>query len=192
MNLVERAQKILLQPQQEWPVIESEPTTPGQLYAGYILPLAAIGPIALIIGLSVIGVGYGFRIPIQYSILWAVVYFALTLGMVYVLALIIDALAPSFSAQKNLNQAFKLATYIYTPLWIVSILFIFPSLDFLPFLAGLYGLFLLFLGLPVLMKALQDKAVGYVGVAAIAAAVLSYAVWRIAGEIVYRAIVRPF
>jgi hypothetical protein len=176
-------------------VIESEPTTPAQLYPGYIIPLAAIGPIALVIGLSVIGIGLGgfgtFRFPIGYSILWAVIYFALSLGMVYVLALIIDALAPSFSGQKNINQAFKLATYIHTPLWLASVLLIFPRLDFLPFLAGLYGLFLLFLGLPVLMKAPQDKAVAYIGVTAVAAVVLSFLAWKIAGEIFYAA-VRPF
>jgi Yip1 domain len=195
MNLVQRAQRILLQPQQEWPVIESEPTGPAQLYPGYIIPLAAIGPIALIIGLSVIGISYGFgsvRIPIQYSILWAIVYFALSLAMVYVLALLADALAPSFSGQKNFNQAFKLATYIHTPLWIASVILILPTLDFLAFLAGLYGIFLLFLGAPILMKTPQDKTIGYVAILAIASGVLAYLAWRIAGEIVFRVIISPF
>src|SRR6266704_1281620 len=49
-GLLERAKNILLKPNAEWPVIAAETTSTGKLYTGYIVPLAAIGPIASIIG----------------------------------------------------------------------------------------------------------------------------------------------
>ena len=85
MNLVERAQKILLQPKQEWYVIYPEPDQPAQLYPNYIIPLAAIGPIARIIGLVLFGAGL-YLAPvtsfIPYVIIGSVVLFALDLGSV--------------------------------------------------------------------------------------------------------------
>ena len=59
MNLVDRVKRILLSPQPEWEVIDGESTTPSALYTGYIMPLAAIGPIANVIGYSV----FGIRVP---------------------------------------------------------------------------------------------------------------------------------
>ncbi|MBA3496806.1 MAG: hypothetical protein H0T86_06850 [Gemmatimonadales bacterium] len=56
MNLVDRVKRILLSPQPEWQVIDDEVTSPGALYTGYIVPLAAIGPLASVIGYSVFGV----------------------------------------------------------------------------------------------------------------------------------------
>ena len=69
MNLVERVKRILLTPRAEWEVIHAEATTPRALYTGYIMPLAAIGPLALVIRLSVFGLrvpfgGAVYRVPI--------------------------------------------------------------------------------------------------------------------------------
>src|SRR5687767_10873411 len=100
MALPDRVKRILLTPKEEWRVIDTEPATPASLYTGYIIPLAAIGPIAQAIGYSVFGVTLPFmgtyRTPIGSAITGAVVTFALTLVGVFVLALVIDALAPTF------------------------------------------------------------------------------------------------
>jgi hypothetical protein len=53
MNLVDRVKRILLSPKTEWEVIDAEPATAAELYTRYIMPLAAIGPIAQLIGFSV-------------------------------------------------------------------------------------------------------------------------------------------
>ncbi len=55
MDLVARVKGILLSPKSEWEVIDTESTTAGALYTGYIMPLAAIPAIAGFIGLSVVG-----------------------------------------------------------------------------------------------------------------------------------------
>jgi hypothetical protein len=55
MALVDRVKNILLTPRQEWAVIDAEPTVPVELYKQYIMPLAAIGPVAGVIGSTVCG-----------------------------------------------------------------------------------------------------------------------------------------
>jgi len=178
MNIVDRIKGILLKPKQEWQTISGETTTVPELYKGYIIILAAIGPLASIIGMSIVGISLpfvgSFRIPITTSIASAVVHYMLTLFGVYLLALIIDALAPTFSGEKNINQAFKVATYSFTPGWLAGIFTIIPALGILSIL-GLFGLYLLYLGLPVLMKSPQEKSLGYT-VAVIAAAIIIFVV----------------
>jgi hypothetical protein len=179
MNLVERIGGILLKPKEEWQTISGETTTIPDLYKTYIVILAAIGPVASIIGMSIVGMRLpfvgSFRIPLTTSIASAVVHYILTLVGVYILAHIIDALAPTFSGQKSINQAFKVATYSYTPGWLVGIFAIIPALSILGVL-GLYGVYLLYVGLPILMKSAQEKSLGYTTAVVITAIVIFAAI----------------
>src|SRR5918998_603059 len=182
MNLVDRVKRILVSPKTEWEVIDAEPTTVAELYTRYIMPLAAIGPIATLIGYSVFGMSVPFlgtyRVPIGTAITQALVTYILTLAGTYVLALIIDALAPTFNGQRSQIQALKVAAYSMTASWIAGIFALVPGLRILSIL-GLYSLYLLYLGLPVLMKAPREKAISYTAVVILAAIVL----WMIIGAV---------
>jgi hypothetical protein len=182
MNLVDRVKRILLSPKTEWEVIDAEAATPSELYTRYIMPLAAIGPIAQLIGFSVFGISVPFvgtyRVPIGSAITQAVVSYLLMLAGTYLLALIIDALAPTFNGQRSQIQALKLAAYSLTASWVAGIFGLFPPLAILGVL-GLYSLYLLYLGLPVLMKAPREKAMAYTAVVILAAIVL----WMIIGTV---------
>ena len=175
MNIVERVKRILLSPRTEWEVIDAESTTPAQLYTGYIVPLAAIGPIAQLIGYSVFGISVPFmgtyRVPLGSAITSAIVTYVLSLVGTYILALIIDALAPTFNGQRSQIQALKVAAYSSTASWVAGIFALIPGLRFLAIL-GIYSLYLLYLGLPVLMKSPKEKATGYTLVVILAAIVL--------------------
>lgn len=183
MALVDRVKNILLTPKTEWEVIDAEPATVANLYKGYIIPLAAIGPVAQAIGFSVFGMPVPFlgtyRTPVGSAISSAVITYVLTLVGVYVLALIIDALAPSFGGTKNQIQALKVATYSYTAAWVAGIFGLLPALSLLSIL-GVYSLYLLYLGLPVLMKAPKEKALPYTAVVIIVGIVLSVAIGLVA------------
>lgn len=165
MGLIDRARAIVLRPASEWETIAAEPATPGSLTTGYVVPLASIGPIAGFIGLTIIGVSIPFigtvRTPLMSGIAHAVLSFGLALAAVFLLAWVIDAIAPTFSGEKNFVQAFKVAAYAYTPAFLAGILLLFPPLAVLQILAALYGLYLLYLGLPILMHAPKDKALPY-------------------------------
>ncbi len=171
MSLIDRAKAILLTPQKEWPVIEAESTSVAALYTGYIIPLAAIPAVASFIGLSVFGFGGILRVPMGMGITGAIVRFVGTLIGVYILALIIDALAPTFGGQKSQIQALKLAAYSSTASWLAGIFMLIPALAILG-IVGLYSLYLLYAGLPVMMKSPADKAMGYTVVVILAAIVL--------------------
>jgi hypothetical protein len=165
MALADRVKNILLTPKTEWPVIDAEPATVADLYRGYIVPLAAIGPIAQAIGFSVFGLPMGplgtFRVPLGTAITQAVGTYVVTLAAVYLLALAVDALAPTFGGTQNRIQALKVVAYSSTAAWLADIFVLIPALSALALL-GLYSLYLLYLGLPVLMKAPADRAVGYI------------------------------
>jgi hypothetical protein len=183
MNLVDRAKNILLQPKQEWQVIAAEPATVQGLYTQYVMILAAIPAVASFIGMSLVGfTGFGvsYRVPIGAGIAHMVVSYLLSLGMVYVLALIIDALAPSFGGEKNFIQSLKIAAFAPTASWLAGIFNILPALAILNLL-GLYSLYLLYTGIPLLKKTPEDKAVPYTVVVIIAAIVLGVLIAALAG-----------
>ena len=161
--LLQRAKAILLQPREEWPVIEGEATSIASLYKSYIIPLAAIGPVAGFIHAVVFGnsfFGITHRPSFMSALSSAVVSYIFTLIGVFLIALVIDFLAPRFGGTANRNNAFKLAAYSATAAWIAGAFQLIPGLGMLTIL-GLYGLYLLYVGIPVLMKAPEDKAVIY-------------------------------
>jgi hypothetical protein len=176
MDLIERIKAILLKPDTEWPVIEREPGDPAYLFKNYVAFLALIPAVAGLIGTSIVGISLPLigtvRVPFFSGLFGAIVHYALTFVVVYVVALIIDALAPTFGGQKNPDNAFKLAVYSYTPAWIAGVFLLIPALTFLSIL-GLYGFYLLYLGLPALMKAPKEKALIYAGSVVVCAFVIA-------------------
>ncbi|MBV8685238.1 MAG: YIP1 family protein [Alphaproteobacteria bacterium] len=173
-SLVERAKNILLQPNAEWDRIDAEPDTIAGIYQRYVFILAAIGPVAKLIGSLVFGyrfLGIVYRPSPVAAIAQAVVEYATALGGVYVMAMIIEALAPNFGGIKNRTQGFKVAAYSSTAAWLAGIFWILPPLGMLS-IVGLYSLYLFWVGLPKLMKVPADKAVGYTLIVIVAAIVV--------------------
>ena len=190
-KIIARAKSLLLSPRTEWPVIAAEPETTSGLFMGYIVPMAALPAIAgfiksTLIGTSIPFVGGVYRASVAGGLTTAVISFAVTLVSVFLVGLIIDALAPTFGATKDRVQALKTSGYAYTASFVAGILVIIPGIG-LTMLIGLialcYGLYLLYLGLPHTMKAPPDKAVGYTVVTVIAAIVLSLILSAITGAL---------
>jgi len=187
-KLIARAKAILLTPKTEWPVIAGEPTTAADLYKGYIAILAAVPVIFAFIKWSILGVSVPFagtmRIGMGAGLTQMIVTYVLSLAMVYVLALIIDALAPSFGGQKDQTQALKTAAYAYTASWVAGVAQILPWLGMLIMIAGgIYSIYLLYLGLPNTMRSPSDKAASYTVVIIIIAIVLGFVIGMITAAI---------
>ena len=161
-DLIGRVQRLLFSPAKEWDVIDGETVEVQALYRAYVGPLVVFSALAGLIGSTAIGIGlFGYRPPLGLALGHAVLSVILGLGMVYVFALIVDALAPSFGAAKNFGQAFKVAAYAPTASWVGGIFMLLPALRVLSALAALYSLYLLFVGLPKLMKPEKDKGLSY-------------------------------
>ena len=164
MNLVQRVKDILLAPKATWPQIEQEPADVKSLYANYIVFLAAIPAVAGFIGLSVFGIGafgVSYRVPVMSGLVNMVVGYLLSLGVVFVLALVVDALAPTFGGQRNPVNALKLVAYGATASFVGGIFGLMPALSILALLFAIYTIYLIYTGLPVVMKCPPEKAVGY-------------------------------
>ena len=174
-SLVDKIKNILLKPKEEWPRIATEPASIGGIYTSWVMILAAIPAVCGLIGSLVFGfsaLGITYRPSATAAVSTALVTYVLSLIQIFVLALIIDGLAPTFGGTKDRVQAFKVAAYSATAGWVGGVFQIIPALAALSILAGLYGIYLLYLGLPLLMKAPQDKAMGYTVVTIIVAIVL--------------------
>jgi hypothetical protein len=169
MDIVGRVKNILIDPKAEWRVIDGEPDNPGEIVKGYVAIVAAVPVVCSFIGTSIIGIA-GYRTGIVAGVLGAVLNYVLTLIGVFVVAFIIDALAPMFGGAKNFNSAFKVAAYAPTASWVAGVFTLIPILSVLTIL-GLYSVYLFYIGLPMLMRTPPEKALGYV-LAVIVAAVI--------------------
>jgi hypothetical protein len=175
-NLVQRVINILTKPKEEWLVIETEQPDSMKLVGGYALILALIPTVSTFIKYGIIGYSFmglhtqSFGYGIQKGI---VQLFTAVIG-VYVLAWVIEQLAPSFESEKNFGRSLQLAVYASTPQWVAGILLLLStSLSMLVLLFGLYAIYLFAIGLPVLKKTPNDKVAGYVALTIIAMILIS-------------------
>jgi hypothetical protein len=176
MKAAWRAKAMLLDPAAEWPAIERESGDPAYLLSRYVAVLALVPAVCGFIGASVIGVvvpGTGVvRASLFDGCFGAIFGYAMAVGIVLVLALVIDLLAPLFGGRRDFDSAFKLAVYSYTPVWLTGIFLLLPGLRFL-ILLSLYGAYVLTLGLPRLMKSPAQKSYGYALVIVVCAGALT-------------------
>lgn len=174
-KLIERIRNVLLSPRTEWPVIAQEQTSVAALYTGYIMILAAIPAVCRFVGhtaFSPLGIGVNF--------LMMILTYAFALGMVFVVALIIDALAPAFGAQKSQLQALKTVAYASTASWVAGVFLIIPFVGWIIALAGsIYSLVQLYFALPHTMKSPPEKTGGYFVVVLVIVSVLSWLIGAI-------------
>ena len=144
MDIVNRARSIIVNPKPTWAIIEQEDTDWQKLYVPYMVVLAAIPAVAGFIGWSVFGVsgfGMSMRIPVITGLGMMLSQYIMTLVMMFVWGWLISMLAGVFSA--------------------------IPGLSVLVMVGGLYSLYLIYLGLPQLMKNPQEKSLPYLAVAAV-------------------------
>src|ERR1700729_2305566 len=125
--LVVRVRSILVEPRSEWGVIDAEPATVGSIYR-YVLTLAAIPAICQAIKFSMMG---DFRSTPMFAMQLAISSYVGALIAVYVLALIISALAPTFGGQQGQIPALKVAAYSATAAWVSGIFLLVPLLGIL-------------------------------------------------------------
>ncbi|WP_174279183.1 Yip1 family protein [Sphingomonas bacterium] len=187
-GLIARIKGLVTAPAAEWARIEASPMTEQAIYTGVVVPLAAIPAIARAVG-SVLFPPHIFGVILRTSVAGAVtgaiVGFLLSILSVFITALIVAALAPQFGGQNNRTAATKLIAFVSAPVWAAGILYIIPQLGGLATLiAGIYAIYLLYLGLPLLMRSAPDKTVAYIIVTVLIAIGVFFVVGIVAGTIV--------
>ena len=188
MDIVSRVQGILLRPKEEWITIKEETTSIADLFTSYAMILAAIPALSQFIGLAIIGQHIPFRGMVRYgfgtAFFYAIFSYIATLLTAYVLGIIINALATSFSSKQDPVNAMKLAVYSMTAAWVAGVLHIIPVLRMLAWLGFLYGLYILYLGFAAeLMETPKDKLLAYFVVSLAVAVVVTIVLNLILGAI---------
>ncbi len=181
-GLTARARAMILRPRSEWEAIAGEPADVRGLYLKYVVYLAAIPPVCAFIGqlLFAGGLWRATRVSPVGLLVSAILDYAFTLAAVYVLGLIIDGIAPFFGARRDRIQAMKVAAFFPTAWWLAGVFALVPMLAPLRLL-GLFSLFVLWLGLPRLMRAPEDKALLYTLSVVVCAIVLAMLVSIVVG-----------
>jgi len=183
MSLIERVQPILVRPKQTWPVIAAEGGDAASIFTGYVMILAAIPAVAAFIGLTLVGVGgfgVSYRLPVLAGLVQMIVSYLLTLAMVFVLALLVNGLAPTFGGTKDSVRALKLVAYGTTASFLGGIFNLIPMLSLLGVLASLYSIYLIYTGIAVMMRCPPDKAGAYTAVVIVCGIVASVVIIGVA------------
>lgn len=178
-DVVRRALNLLLHPAETWDAIEAEPDTIERLFRHWVLPLAAIPAVGRMLSQLSFGsfeiFGIRFYRPNLIAVLGdAVASYALTLISVYLLALVVDHFAVQFGGERSRTQAFKLVAYSGTAAWLSGVFLILPGPGGLLALLGMiYSLYLLYLGLPKLMRSAPAFTLNYFGLTLVAAILMA-------------------
>lgn len=156
-----RVKDILLKPGPEWRMIRDEAATYKSILLQYVCILAVIPPTAAIAERYVFGrgiIGSAVSSPLSYvlaaNIVW---YFVIVLNMI-ITAIVITAIVEPKGAGWVSLRGLQLASYSFTPLFVVGILVIVPRMNWLVYPAILYSLYLLYLGIRSTTGAGKGKA----------------------------------
>jgi hypothetical protein len=154
--LANRVIELMTNPRKTWDTIRKEPDQGKELILGYVFLLALIPTVFGFVGNLLFGEGF------LYSLVYAILLLGVFLGSLFVLGLLVNAMAPSFGTIRNENAAFKLVAYVSTPVWVAGFLTLIPQLTMLAMLAGFgYAGYLFYLGCQALMETPEEKALKF-------------------------------
>jgi hypothetical protein len=101
----------------------------------------------------------------------AVVTWLVSIALVGLLGIVVNAVADNFDGDRNDLAAQKVAAYSLTPSFLSGFFSLWPPLWWLSLIALAAMVFLLYRGLPILMKAPEERATAYTATVTIAAVV---------------------
>jgi hypothetical protein len=167
--ILSRAYGLFSEPKKEWEQIRAEETTVPNILIGYVAPLAAIPPVCDLIGSALFN--RLLTIDPAAAIIRAGVTWLVSVALVFFLGVLINAVAENFEADKDDLAAQKVAAYSLTPAFLSGVFSLWPPLWWLSLFALAAMVFLMYRGLPILMKAPVERALSYAATVTIAAMV---------------------
>ncbi len=155
---------LMTKPLQEWEKIRDNNESVGECYLRHVLPLAAVSPVAGILGTTLVGWQIASTAPVKLTpgsaIQIGIVYYLAILFSVYVIGVMIRWMGETYGAEQPLSRCFALAAYTATPLYMVGVMQLYPVL-WINFIVGLpalaYSVYLLYSGVPIMMEIPQER-----------------------------------
>ena len=149
---IKRLWNIHVDVEKEWEEIYKDSIDYKDFYIKYIIPLAAIGPIASFIGFGYVGIP-GYRtLPLLYCFLQSSISFIFMLLSVYMMAVLISSVTYVTGNYDDDSEAIKVAAYSYTPNWLASLLYLNPIFTPVIIVLSFYGLVIAYFGFRKGMK----------------------------------------
>lgn len=156
--------RLLFSPDKEWESIRKDSESPSRLYIGHVLLLALIPAIAGFVGTSVIGwqVGDGpvMKLSTSSALSLSIMFYAAMLAGIFILGKFIDFFAATYEVSDKTPRGIAMAAYTATPMFLIGVIAVYPNI-WVNMLAGLvaitYAVYLLYEGLPILMKIPEDR-----------------------------------
>lgn len=159
VDIVARAKGLLMDPQKEWRIIAGEPADTAGLFKDYVMILAAVPAVAGLLGALIMSLG---RMSVVSLLVSAVLGYVLALVGIFVLAKIIEMLAPRFGGPADSTAAIKLAAYAPTASWVGGAAMIIPWIGWIgALLGGIYSLYLFYVGTPTVMRIPPDRVMPF-------------------------------
>jgi hypothetical protein len=182
--ILSRTWGLVRDPRAEWEQIRDEETNIPSILFGYVLPLAAIPPLCGAIGSLAFGEHYGdavVRTPVATILVSAIVTLFASVALVYLLGILINTVAENFDAEKNEIASQKIAAYAMTPAFMSGVFSLWPPLWWVSLIGIGMTAFLIYRGLPILMKAEPERALGYTTTVMIAGLIAFIVLFALAG-----------
>ncbi|WP_394229380.1 Yip1 family protein [Shewanella colwelliana] len=154
-------------PKEEWHTIEKNHEAVKSSLS-HVLLIALIPAVCTYFASTAFGWNLGVSDPLfltaQSALMMSIgMYFGLIFG-VFALAYLAFWMAKTFDAEPSFTQALELASYTATPLFMVGLAALYPSIWFMMVvgLAGLsYSVYLLYTGVPIIMNIPEEKGFIY-------------------------------
>lgn len=155
---------LLTHPDEQWEAIRKESESVTRLYTGHVLLLALIPALAGFIGTTQVGwqIGDGqvTRLSVDSALSLSVLFYAAMLAGIFILGKFIDFFAATYDAADQAPKGVTMAAYTATPMFLIGVIAAYPNI-WINMLAGLvaiaYAVYLLYEGLPILMKIPEER-----------------------------------
>jgi len=153
--VIGRAKEIILAPRTAWEQIKAEPLSTPQIFGQYVAMLAIVPAAAFYLRF------FFSRGRVWVHVVSTAVYFLLCLGVARVGARILESIGRKFEVEGESISFQKLVTFSLTPAFLGAIFLIVPWLSGLTFLIALHSLYLLYVGIPVLVRCPDEQALTF-------------------------------
>lgn len=175
--MLRRIYYLIVRPRAEWERIAAETTSVDALLRRYILPLAALAPIASTIGMRNFGREWdpvhGYLVPPEgIFAASATTYFA-TVASIFALAGIFMLLAPMFGCRRDFIRALKVATYGTVPVLLAGATLVLPVMAIVGVVGLCHSLYLLWLGADRVLHVPDGARAEFVGISLVLLALAS-------------------
>lgn len=150
---------LLTHPDREWEAIRNHSESISMLYLGHILLLALIPAAAGFYGTTQVGwqIGDGqiIRLTQSSALQLSALFYGAMLAGIYIIGRFIDFFAATYEVKNDKPRGVILAAYTATPVFLMGVIAVYPNI-WVNMTAGLiavaYAVYLLYEGLPILMK----------------------------------------